>query len=174
MSPEQVRGFCIDGRSDIYSLGVVLYEMLSGHQPFARDTQAETVSAILYFEPPFNDTVTKAPEELLEITGKCLAKNEGDRYQTADYLLSDLRSFAKRLETGEEIEKATSAKIVQNGKLTDPDDLQERATQKMGRANRTEPAAKPRRAIVAWIVALFLGLLASAVGLVLFRAMWGL
>jgi serine/threonine protein kinase len=174
MSPEQVRGYCIDGRSDIYSLGVVLYEMLSGHQPFTRETQAETVSAILYFEPPFNDTVTKAPGELLEITRKCLAKNEGDRYQSADYLLSDLQSVAKRLETSEEFESETLANIVQNGKPTDPDDFQLRATQKMGRANRTEPAAKPRRAIVSLIVALFLGLLASAVGLVLFRAKLGL
>jgi serine/threonine protein kinase len=174
MSPEQVRGYCIDGRSDIYSLGVVLYEMLTGHQPFARETQAETVSAILTFEPPLNDTVADAPEELLEITRKCLAKNEDDRYQTADFLLSDLRSVAKRLEKGEELETVTLANIVQNGKPAVSVDYKERVTQKMSLPNRTEPTANPRRAIVAFIVALVLGLLASAVGLVLFRAKLGL
>jgi serine/threonine-protein kinase len=170
MSPEQVRGECLDGRSDIYSLGVVLYEMLNGHQPFLRETQAGTLKAILNFEPPFNGTVANAPAELLVITRKCLAKNEGDRYQTADNLLSDLRSVENRLKTGEEVVGVAPAKIVQNGKPTDPNDFQERVTQKQNIANRTEPAAKPRRVIIALIVALLLGLLASAVGLILFRA----
>jgi Tol biopolymer transport system component/serine/threonine protein kinase len=170
MSPEQVRGDCLDGRSDIYSLGVVLYEMLSGHHPFARETQAETVSAILTYEPPFNDTVANAPAKLLEITRKCLAKNEGDRYQTADNLLIDLRFITKHLETSEEFESVTLAKIAQNGKQTVPDDFQERVTQKKTLPNKPRPAAKPRRAIITLISALVLGLLAAAAGLILFRA----
>ena len=51
MSPEQVRGKKLDGRTDIFSLGVMIYEMLSGFQPFARDSNAETISAILNDEP---------------------------------------------------------------------------------------------------------------------------
>jgi hypothetical protein len=81
---------------------------------------------------------------------------------------------AKRLEKGEELETVTLANIVQNGKPAVPVDYRERATQKMSLPNRTEPTANPRRAIVAFIVAVVLGLLASAVGLVLFRAKLGL
>jgi serine/threonine protein kinase len=151
-----------------------LYEMLSGHHPFARQTQAETVSAILTHEPSFKARVSKAPAELLEITRKCLAKNEADRYQTADSLLIDLRSIKKHLENDEAFEGVTLANIVQNGKPPVPDDFQERVTQKQIIPNKTEPVAKPRRAIVALIGALVLFLLASAVGLVLFRAKLGL
>src|SRR5437667_1056730 len=83
MSPEQVRGEVLDARSDIFSFGVVLYEMLSGRQPFASESAAATISAILNEEPPtLLRYAPDLPEELQRIARKCLEKDRERRYQT--------------------------------------------------------------------------------------------
>jgi len=98
MSPEQMRGKPLDARTDIFSFGIVLYEMLSGKPLFNRESQAETISAVLNYKPPIAKTLADAPTELQRIVQKTLAKNKDKRYQTAKDLLFDLKSLQKRLE----------------------------------------------------------------------------
>ena len=109
MSPEQVRGEAVDGRSDIFSFGVVLYEMVSGQQPFANNSSAATASAILTVEPPplarFSQDV---PAELERIISKALRKNPEERYQTSKDLLIDLRSLRDEREFQHRLERSVA------------------------------------------------------------------
>ena len=82
MSPEQLRGESADARSDIFSFGVVMYEMLTGRTPFARDTTAETISAILNDDPPRLDT-PPFPAVLATTLQHCLEKNRDARFHSA-------------------------------------------------------------------------------------------
>lgn len=94
MSPEQVRGAELDRRSDLFSVGVLLYEMVSGRRPFDEGSAAATASAILTREPlPLARFAPNTPPELERIIGKSLRKNPDDRYQTAADLLVDLRAL---------------------------------------------------------------------------------
>jgi non-specific serine/threonine protein kinase len=93
MSPEQVRGQSVDHRSDMFSFGCVLYEMLSGRTPFRRDTAADTASAILHEDPaPLSATVRHIPPAIEGIVARCLEKGPEDRFQSARDLAHDLRA----------------------------------------------------------------------------------
>jgi serine/threonine protein kinase/cytochrome c-type biogenesis protein CcmH/NrfG len=99
MSPEQSRGEDVDRRTDIWSLGVVLYEMLTGQQPFKGDYEQAVVYSIVNEEPePMTAVRTGIPMELERIVNKALAKNPDERYQHIDDLLTDLRTERKNLE----------------------------------------------------------------------------
>jgi Tol biopolymer transport system component len=90
MSPEQAKGLSIDARSDLFSLGVVLYEMLAGRHPFKRATSAETMTAILRDDPPMEGSL---PSVLDQIVRRCLEKDPEQRFQTArdlEFALSTL------------------------------------------------------------------------------------
>ena len=94
MSPEQVRGLSADHRSDIFSLGAVLYEMLSGRRAFEHDTAVETMTAILKDEPPgMAGTDAAMPLALERIVHHCLEKNPEERFQSARDLAFDLTSI---------------------------------------------------------------------------------
>jgi TolB-like protein/Tfp pilus assembly protein PilF len=95
MSPEQVRGQSVDARSDLFSFGCVLYEMVTGRRAFQRETAAETMTAILHDEPP--DAATSGhlvPAELGRIIRQCLAKSSNQRLQSAHDLALGLRATA--------------------------------------------------------------------------------
>lgn len=92
MSPEQVKSETIDRRSDIFSLGAVLYEMLAGHPPFEADSATSVMQKIVHDTPAKpSSSNPEVPEMLDSIVARCLAKNPPDRYQTAAELEHDLR-----------------------------------------------------------------------------------
>lgn len=92
MSPEQVRGNPLDTRTDIFSFGCVLYEMISGHSPFVRETSAETMTAILKENPPALSN--EVPLELQRVTSHCLEKKPENRFQSARDMTFALKSIA--------------------------------------------------------------------------------
>ena len=99
MSPEQVRGQPLDARTDIFSLGVVLYEMLAGRRPFEGKTNSDVMASILERDPPPLARYSREVPDTLEwIVTKALRKDKEERYQTAKELLTDLRSLKQRLE----------------------------------------------------------------------------
>ena len=106
MSPEQARGSDVDGRTDIWSLGVILFEMLAGRVPFEGDTATDVLSRILQKEPlPVARYAPDAPEELQRIVTKSLAKDRDGRYQTVKDLLIDLQALRRRLDLKAELER---------------------------------------------------------------------
>jgi serine/threonine-protein kinase len=98
MSPEQVQGEPLDTSSDIFSLGVTLYEMLAGKHPFKDKSAAVTMSRILLGEPiPTEQFQAQVSPELQTLLGKMLRKDKGDRYQNAQDFLTDLRQLPAQL-----------------------------------------------------------------------------
>jgi TolB-like protein/Flp pilus assembly protein TadD len=93
MSPEQARGEPLDARSDIFSFGALLFEMLSGYRPFERKSAAETISAILTLPPPLSRLPEGVPAELIQVVSKTLQKDREERYYTAGDLAVDLRNL---------------------------------------------------------------------------------
>ena len=106
MSPEQAKAKYVDRRTDLWSLGAVIYEMVAGHAPFEAETSSEVIGLILHKEPSLLARYDReAPAELERIVSKALTKNLDERYQTAKDLLVDLKRFKRQLDLEAEIER---------------------------------------------------------------------
>jgi serine/threonine-protein kinase len=109
MSPEQARGQVVDARSDIFSLGVVFYEMLTGARPFDGENSLDVIASILHREPaPLRQLLPDVPRDIERIVGKALRKDREERYQTAKDLLIDLKDVRQELEFQHKLEHAVA------------------------------------------------------------------
>ncbi len=110
MSPEQARGFEVDARTDIWSLGCVLYEMVAGRQPFAGPTSIDIMSGILSNEPEsLLPHLLEGPRDLERVVSRTLRKDRDERYQTIKDLLIDLKDLKREVET--QAHRAVSSKV---------------------------------------------------------------
>ena len=99
MSPEQAKGLLVDARTDIFSFGVLLYEMLTGRKAFDGETPIDVIGAILHKEPlPIRQLTPEAPAEVERIVNKLLRKDCNERYQTVKDVLIDLKDVRRELE----------------------------------------------------------------------------
>jgi len=119
MSPEQLRGQKVDARADIFSLGVVLYEVVTGKPPFAGSTQADVIAAILEREPaPLGDYRSDVPPELEQIVIKALRKDRDARYQDIKDMLVSLKDLKQELEFQAKMGRSAATEVDVKAKTT--------------------------------------------------------
>jgi serine/threonine protein kinase/tetratricopeptide (TPR) repeat protein len=128
MSPEQARGKPVDARSDIWSLGIVIYELVAGRTPFEGETSTDVIVWITQKEPPpLARYAPNVPAELDWIVMKALRKDREERYQTAKELLTDLRRLKQRLEFETELERSVPSAASRISDTVAPRTIPERA-----------------------------------------------
>src|SRR6266496_2235743 len=121
MSPEQAKGKRIDLRTDLWSLGSVIYEMVTGHVPFEAETPSEVIALILNKEPPpLARYEREAPPELERIVSKALTKDREERYQTAKDFLVDLKRLRRQVDLEAEIERTVPPELRPSSSVTAP------------------------------------------------------
>ncbi|HET6891886.1 MAG TPA: protein kinase, partial [Pyrinomonadaceae bacterium] len=119
MSPEQARGLAIDARTDIWSLAVVVYEMISGRLPYEGPTSSDVIAAILDRDPTsLLKHSPETPKELEWILTKALRKDRDERYQTARELLTDLKNLKERLAFEAELARSAAPEEIKSSAAT--------------------------------------------------------
>jgi len=112
MSPEQVEGRPLDGRSDIFSLGIVMYQMVTGTRPFRGDTSPALMASILRDHPrPVRDVRADIPDGVIRLIERCLEKNPRDRIQSAQEILIELKALRRAWESGHAEERSVEASV---------------------------------------------------------------
>lgn len=145
MSPEQARGMPVDGRSDIWSLGIVIYEMVAYRPPFKGDTASDVISLILQRQlPPLERFVPSVPAELERIIKKALVKDRDERYQTARDLFLDLKQLKQRLDVDAELKRNLPSGIREQAAASTTSnqttvDIVDRTDPSTGEVNRASP-----------------------------------
>lgn len=151
MSPEQAKGIHTDARTDLWSLGAVLYEMVTGKVPFHGETSAESISLILQKEPaPLTRFAHEVPDELERIVTKALTKDREERYQTAKDMLIDLRNLKRKLEVDAEIERTGAPELRQSASTASGQSAP--ATASLGGAATAPASAAPASSSAEYIV----------------------
>src|SRR5262249_51368120 len=152
MSPEQARGKTVDARTDIFSLGVTLYEMIERRHPFLGETISHTMVAIMEKEPPpLEGAVKDAPAKLGQIINRALAKNADERYQSAPTLLADLKRLQKRLEFAVELARDSSAPRGDEAQTQIFRDGSRELAGEPAAISAPTPAARPKRSARFWL-----------------------
>jgi len=145
LSPEQARGVNVDSRADIFSLGVMTYEMLAGRRPFGGDTTLDSLISTLEKEPPpLASCAPEAPAELQRIVSKALRKDREDRYQTIKDMWVDLKNL--REELAFEAKRERSGPSEMNSAQTAPTSVQQSVVTDSAKAIPTSSLRGPRRA----------------------------
>jgi serine/threonine-protein kinase len=171
MSPEQAKGERVDERTDIFSIGVLVYEMLARKPPFERGNAIETIASILNKDPvPLSRQVPDVPHEIERIINKTLRKDREERYQTARDLLIDLKDVKQDLEFQNKLERTgapdrVEAKTQVYNTTTSDIDSHQASSAIDGQTLQTErPKANPK-----WLLFVLVGLIVLAAGFFAYR-----
>jgi serine/threonine-protein kinase len=152
MSPEQARGLAADERSDIWSLGVVLYELVTQRAPFEGETATDVIVSIVEKQPlPLSRYSPAAPVEMEWIVGKALRKDKEERYQTAKDFLNDLRRLRQHLELTHELNslgRAEDPQTFPQASFGKRSQTQSGATKNSTGVSRKPPAARRSRSAI--------------------------